>query len=216
YRYRDFSPEGRRAARQPWQGEPADLDYRTQNRPPSAPPQQAPSAPPVTASVPPVAPPPEGTLSRRQLRALREQQQRAQQAPSVPPVAPPLYSAPPQYSAPPVTSVPPQHAAPPVASQQAPSWLAPFTNQPEQAPVPSAPPVVPVDTAGPTPPPLVEPQEPRTDAVASLEALFRAQSGAVPLAPEAPSAAPVAPAPEAGSWLPGPPTVDPAEPVLPP
>src|SRR5690606_13572601 len=100
FRYRDFSPEGRRAARHNWQpaAEPADLDYRTQNRPdqaPSAPPiasappayppapaqasaPPAPTTPPAEASAPPVAHP-EG-MSRRELRALREQQERAQQA----------------------------------------------------------------------------------------------------------------------------------------
>jgi hypothetical protein len=221
FRYRDFSPEGRRAARHNWQpaAEPADLDYRTQNRP-----EQTPSAAPVTAAPDLVAsgpasaatdapatdaPHPEGTMSRRELRALREAHEREQQG-SQPPVAP----APQQFASQPPVAQPPAVSTPPAAAEQAsdaaPSWLAPFVPQTDAAsapPVMAAPPVEPAApvepvqpaTASPgAPPPLVEPADPQTDAVASLEAFFRAQSGAVPVvsepAPE-PTPEPVAEAP---------------------
>lgn len=231
YRYRDYSPEGRRAARlgRPAAAEPADLDYRTQNREDTPLPPAAASAPPVTsnpvtanpvtatpvtpdvapatpsASAPPVfGAAPEGTMSRRELRALREAQEREQgiapaDAPSAP-VAPdaqtPAWLSPFAASAPPVAA-----SAPPVAASTPPVSQAPASVPPafddllagepaveeqQQAPesteatdaAPAAPP-------SPTPPPLVEPAEPRTDAVASLEALFRAQSGALPVVPDA-------------------------------
>ena len=94
YRVRDFSPEARRAAMQNWsQPTTSDgaLNYQTQQRPP-APVEQAPatvwSAPaqPTQESVPaaPAAPAysgdvdggalPEHTLTRRELRAIRESQ----------------------------------------------------------------------------------------------------------------------------------------------
>src|SRR5690606_36558720 len=98
FRYRDFSPEGRRAARHPWPpaAEPADLDYRTQNRP-----DQVPSSAPVpepAASTPPeyrapVASPPLGSAS-----------------PAYPAPANPA----PTASAPPVVPTPAGASAPPV------------------------------------------------------------------------------------------------------
>jgi hypothetical protein len=258
FRYRDFSPEGRRAARHNWPpaAEPADLDYRTQNRP-----EQTPSAPPVAAA--PVtdapvtdAPHPDGTMSRRELRALREAHEREQQG-SQPPVAPapqqfasqppvaeplgsqaPLASAPPLVGAPPVAgppvvSAPPAAAEPVQASDAAPSWLAPFVSQqdvasapPASAPPAEAPPAEPTPPAAgapTTPPPLVEPADPQTDAVASLEAFFRAQSGAVPIVSEptpAPTPEPVAPQPlaweQAVSTPPASEPPAPAETVVPP
>jgi hypothetical protein len=98
YRVRDFSPDARRTALQNWSqtaptpGEGNNLTYQTQQRPPMppapaepaapqqlAPQQQEPQAPaPVAAPQAPAADPllnlPEHTLSRRELRALREAQ----------------------------------------------------------------------------------------------------------------------------------------------
>lgn len=156
YRYRDFSPEGRRAARLGWpqaSTESSDLDYRTQGRadvpaPTPAPEQAAPAAEQSTAA-------PESGLSRRELRALREAQDR--EAGIVPPSdepagyasAPPVASAAPSY-APPVASAPPAFAAPiasapPMVSEPeqaapaaAPEWLAAFAPPAAAA---SAPPV---------------------------------------------------------------------------
>jgi hypothetical protein len=244
FRYRDYSPEGRRAARAAWQApaEPADLDYRTLNRPdagiaPSAVGSAAPVTP-VTPEAPPAVPSApeahsEATMSRRELRAFREAQEREQQAsqppvvstPDAPPSAQPVHAAQVPYgsqapvqSAPvqsaPVQSVPAQQppaqqppAQQPPASDAAPAWLAPFTSQEggaaNAAPQASAAPA-------PVPPPLVEPEEPKTDAVASLEALFRAQSGAVPIAPD--TSSPVAPSAPVDEQ----PASEPAETVLPP
>jgi len=250
FRYRDYSPEGRRAARAAWQApaEPADLDYRTLNRPDAGiAPSAVGSAAPVTSEAPPAVPSApeahsEATMSRRELRAFREAQEREQHAsqppvvstPDAPPSAQPVHAAQAPYgsqapvqsapvqSAPvqsppvqpaPVQSVPVQSAPPqqppaqqPPASDAAPAWLAPFTSQ--EGVAANAAPQAPAAPA-PVPPPLVEPEEPKTDAVASLEALFRAQSGAVPIAPDTSSH--VAP-----SALVDEPASEPAETVLPP
>ena len=246
FRYRDYSPEGRRAARAAWQApaEPADLDYRTLNRPDAGiAPSAVGSAAPVTPEAPPAVPAApeahsEATMSRRELRAFREAQEREQHAsqppvvstPDAAPSAQPVHAAQAPYgsqapvqSAPvqsppvqpaPVQSVPVQSAPPqqppaqqPPASDATPAWLAPFTSQ--EGVAANAAPQAPAAPA-PVPPPLVEPEEPKTDAVASLEALFRAQSGAVPIAPDTSShVAPSAPVDEQ-------PASEPAETVLPP
>lgn len=137
YRYRDFSPEGRRAARfagPPTVAESSDLDYRTQGRaevPPPAAPVAVPVADPLLAE-----PPATGTLSRREMRAIRDAQDR--EAGIVPisdepeQFAPeqPGYAAPPAYAAPPSYSAPPAYSAPPVDEPQAPAetpaWMAAF------------------------------------------------------------------------------------------
>ncbi len=212
YRYRDYSPEGRRAARLGWppaSAEPSDLDHRTQNRentpfiPSAAAVPDASSAPPVvspTASAQPVMPPPmsqppafggstspafpaptastaapppaaavptpgtvpaasESGMSRRELRAMREAQERA--TGSAAPVHPTEQSVP----------VTPTTAAPAFDELLA-GRSEPDAPAEQQQAVPH------------TPPPLIEPEEPRTDAIASLQALFRAQSGALPIVPE--------------------------------
>ncbi|TXK19732.1 hypothetical protein FVQ89_07675 [Homoserinibacter sp. GY 40078] len=202
-----------------------------------------PPAPPAyTASAAPVAGAAlEHTLTRRELRAMREAQEReaAAQSGSAAPVAPSSEApvvpssapiAPPQVpSAAPIASAPP--AAPAAASAPpapATDWRAAFeaAPQPSAAPVaepsfddllagdpddgvddsvPSADAAEPADT---TPPPLIEPAEPSTDALASFEALFR-ETGASPVvpapvestppAPSAPPAVEIAPEPLAPS-----------------
>ncbi len=224
FRYRDYSPEASGPARHGVApAAPADLDYRTLNRPDAPVPQQ-PAAPTSFVSAPPVsdpaletssaAPYPEATMSRRELRAFREAQERAAEQPaaSVPPVAPvpsvppvaPAPSAPPVASAQPVPTYP---SAPP-----APSW--PAAPPPASAPPAYAPPAsgpAPV-TDAPAPPPLVEPAAPSTDASADLEALFRAQTAGGLLQPEASaSAAPAPVVPTPASATPAPVAPPPVE-----
>lgn len=266
YRFRDYSPEGRRAARLGWPpaaSGPADLDYRTQNRadvplpPTAAAVPDASSAPPVsspTASAQPVTPPPtppvfgapaaapasaaspatppavpEGTMTRRELRALREAQERAQasaapvetpaepesastssQAPAYGSQAPAYASQPPAYDGfpvpsfganPPVdesaaadaepadtagASLPPVWGAPSASTTSAaPAFdellAGPAETEPDEPTEQSAPPPLIEPTEPQSPPPLIEPAEPQTDAIESLQALFRAQIGALPL-----------------------------------
>lgn len=266
YRYRDFSPEGRRAARLGWPAastESSDLDYRTQGRAdvPSAPAQPAAEQAPAAS-----APVTDAGLSRRELRALREAQEReagivppsdepdaggsastpplasAPQASAAPAYAPQAYapqaSAPPAYapqaSAPPASAPPaygsqaPATAAPeqPSAPTVAPEWLAAFAPPTPAADAPEAPTEAPAfediligetvddaddaDESGPVvvaeqvrevPPPLIEPEAPTTDALASFEALFRSDTGVTPAQSTtppvgaAPSASPVFPTP---------------------
>lgn len=185
YRYRDFSPEGaaRPGAWRQEQSEPADLDYRTQGRadvpvPTSEPVAPAPAADqPVSSApvytAPPVSAHPEATMTRRELRALREAQDRAaaEANASQQPVtasAAPVPPAEPAASAQPVASQQPVHSEQPVHSQQ---------------PAHSAPPAA---AEHPTPPPLIEPEAPESDALASFEALFRSTAE-----PQAPASEPV-------------------------
>ncbi|WP_167051334.1 hypothetical protein [Salinibacterium sp. ZJ77] len=208
YRYRDFSPEGaaRPGAWRQEQGEPADLDYRTQGRAdvpvptsepvasesaPESPVSSGPvyTTPPVSSegayTTPPVSAHPEATMTRRELRALREAQDReaaeanASQQPvsaSAAPVPPaePAASAQPVVSEHPVHSEQPVHSGQPVHSEQ-PAHSA--------QPAYSAPPVA---AEQPTPPPLIEPEAPESDALASFEALFRSTAE-----PQAPASEPV-------------------------
>lgn len=248
YRYRDFSPEGRRAARLGWpqtSSESSDLDYRTQGRadvpaPAPAPEQAAPEIDQATPAPVPAAEQqqaPESGLSRRELRALREAQDR--EAGIVPPSdepagfasAPPVASASPAYA--PAASAPPA-SAPPVAESEQPSapaatpeWLAAFapptaavSAQPVEQQPQSQPafddiligetvddaddvsgPVVVAEQVREVPPPLIEPEAPPTDALASFEALFRSDTGVTPAQQTTPpmsaaqSASPVFPMP---------------------
>lgn len=251
YRYRDYSPEGRRAARLGWPQtatESADLDYRTQGRAdvPPAPAaaaeqvqteQPQPEQPDPGASTP--APVSEAGLSRRELRALRDAQDR--EAGIVPPSdepagygsTPPVASAPPAY-APPAYAAPSyaaQASAPPVAEPQSeqpapaatPEWLAAFAPPTAAVSEPEAPqadafddiligetvddaddasgPVVVAEQVREVPPPLIEPEAPPADALASFEALFRSDTGVTPAQASAPpvsatpSASPIFPTP---------------------
>ncbi|RQP10115.1 MAG: hypothetical protein EAS51_09695 [Microbacteriaceae bacterium] len=221
YRFRDYSPEGRRAARLGWPpaaSGPADLDYRTQNRadvplpPTAAAVPDASSAPPVsspTASAQPVTPPPtppvfgapaaapasaaspatppavpEGTMTRRELRALREAQERAQA--SAAPVETPADPATTEPADTAGASLPPVWGAPSASTTSAaPAFdellAGPAETEPDEPTELSAPPPLIEPTEPQSPPPLIEPAEPQTDAIESVQALFRAQIGALPL-----------------------------------
>lgn len=135
YRPRDFSPEGRRAAVESWSApaEPAPAPVVS-----FAPPSTVPTAPQQSWRVDDAAPV-EHTLSRRELRALREAQELG--------AAPAANPAPAAYQAPVVAEVPAVAEAP--AAFAAPVELTPPPVQSAPAVVEPAPPVVePVVAAG--------------------------------------------------------------------
>ena len=204
FRYRDYSPE---ATARPGSWLPqrptdaADLEYRTQGRAevpvPSvapvvepvvaapvdepvldepvfgAPVVAAPTAEPVVAAPPveaqsSVPPQPEASMTRRELRAWREAHESELAASSEPPVTNAAESVAPVSVAP--VSAAPASAAPVVVPEQ------PVPEQQAEAAW--------------FPPPLIEPEAPRADALASFEAMF-GMASATPSEP-ATSSEPVA------------------------
>ncbi|MDF1478763.1 hypothetical protein PYV02_06650 [Leifsonia sp. H3M29-4] len=184
YRVRDFSPEGRRAARAaeaaPSFPAPTDLEYHTEARAPQ-----------------PIAPAPqptEQTLTRRELRAMQHVEPDAADAPAsypAPQAAYPLVTPPaPEYRAPAEvpTYQPPAQEVPayqPPAAYEAPAYEIPAYEAPAyEAPTYEAPAAYepPAEQAPAFQAPAAPPQAPPAEQPSAFEALFQAQ----PPAAEAP------------------------------
>lgn len=213
YRPKDYSPEGRRSMAPAWAPSyDGTVDYQTQNRDQIS----AASATPGSA---PIAPASEGehTMTRRELRALREAEGiTAVPADQSPPVAPSPAVAPP--------AVAPSPAAP-AADTAAPAPAQVQPPAPAQAQVqPVAPAFIPApEPMDLVPPPLVAPA-PQTSsrldsALAEFDALAAGREPVVP-APDAPAPLPgrraaqapadaaQPPADVASSWIQQAPTAD--------
>ena len=231
YRLKDYSPEGRRAAAPSWAP-----PYQSGTDIPAQHSEQAPAAGTHAPASPAAGPSRvvEGTMTRRELRALREAHGMTAAAtgepvalvvpPEVPPAPQPstrLDSALAEFDALAAgreSSVPAAGAPAPLPGRRA-------VQQP--APISEAPPVLPVEpapyTAPVAPPVLDEPavarpvdDRPVVDGLSAFDALFAASSDELPelvveSEPEPPAAMP-APAPSAAARLLAPPTTPPTPP----
>jgi hypothetical protein len=171
YRVRDFSPDGRRAARAaqaaPTFAAPSDLEYHTEARVP------APPVAPAAAAMPQVT---EQTLTRRELRAIQHSEPEPVSAPAPYPITTPesAYPLAATVVPAPVPPIAPSYPAPALEAQPAPEYVAQpsafealFQSQALAAPV------------QPTPLPLVAPEPSpntaMTRAIAEFDALSNVQ-----------------------------------------
>jgi hypothetical protein len=209
YRPRDYSPEGRRSRAMPSPApESADgIEYRTQN---ARPPQVETPAASTPAPADPVVPvvPTEHTMTRRELRALREAQGANAVAPSiVPPVAavPETVKAEPVEAAPPATETPAAPAAPELSPFEA-LFAAPSAQPAPEVVEDFAPDatalVRPEPVEGAVEPVVSEPVVPEQIAAEPVAAATEAPAPeAVVVEPEAvDTPSPDAPAPTTGHW----------------